>query len=134
MISTGPHFHKLHETDKYIVGNEFEYAYLVNKKTNKETYIGGFHDDPVCALISANNDWCLIGGDMLYLVKLKQEQTIPVVSKETSVIRIKQTEDFKAQVLIGPRSGPGSIWELNVKTLEKKKVRTLDAVAETAEW
>ncbi|MEO7049046.1 MAG: hypothetical protein ABI091_27325, partial [Ferruginibacter sp.] len=51
-------FRILYETDKWVLGHEFEYAYLISKKDNKEVYMGGFYGDPACGLISENNDWC----------------------------------------------------------------------------
>jgi hypothetical protein len=123
MIVHDSHFHILHETDKFILGYVFEDAYLINKKNNKEIYLGAFYGDPACGLISKNNDWCLVCGDTTTTWK-KDGNIYNIDDKEIMwVVEVRQTSICEVELLVDPWSEEGAIWKLNIDTLEKHKIK-----------
>ncbi|MBV8391016.1 MAG: hypothetical protein JO080_14520 [Mucilaginibacter sp.] len=119
-----PHFKKLHETSEFVVGNVFEYAYLINKKNHKEIYMGGFcAGDPSCGLIEENNNWCVVGGEILN-VWSSDNGLLSIEDEDLNwVVDIRQKSSNEVELLIDPWSDKGSVWELNIKTLERHKIR-----------
>jgi hypothetical protein len=130
MVLNDSNFHMLHETDKFILGYVFEDAYLINKKNNKEIYIGAFYGDPACGLISKNNDWCLVCGNTITSWK-KDGNIYNINDKEIMwVIEARQTSICEVELLVDPWSDGGSIWKLNIDTLEKHKIKKFTIVGE----
>jgi len=123
-IIKDPHFYKLHETNEFVVGHVFEYAYLINKKNYKEIYMGGFcAGDPSCGLIGENNNWCVVGGEILN-VWSNDKGLLSIEDEDLNwVVDIRQKSYNEVELLIDPWSDKGSVWTLNIKTLERHKIR-----------
>jgi hypothetical protein len=128
MIIKDAHFHKLHETDKFIVGYVFEYAYLISKKNHKEIYMGDFYGDPTCGLIGADNTWCLVGGATLNLWR-EGENILEIEDDDLNwIYKIRQTAPHEVELLIDPWSEKAYIWYLNIQTLVRHKIRNYTSV------
>ena len=129
-IIKDPNFRILHETNELVVGHVFEYAYLFNKKNHKEVYMGGFYGDPTCGLIGENNDWCVVCGDTLNIWDSKRGLlSLDDVNIKWG-LKIRQQSRNVVELLIDPWSDKGSIWSINIKTLEKYKIRDYKMINE----
>ncbi|KGO86681.1 hypothetical protein [Flavobacterium suncheonense] len=115
-------YKKLYETEKFVIGHIYENAYLIEKVTKKSIFIGSFYGDPECALISRDNTWGLIGGSSLLLLIFKE--LIEIHDVELDWIRgLRQTDNFKVEILTDPFSDNSAIWEFNILTKEKRKIK-----------
>jgi hypothetical protein len=123
MVIKDSNFHKLFETDLFILGYVFEYAYLIRKGLNKEIYLGNFYGDPTCGLISENNNWCIVGGETLSI--WKENGNISSIKDDDFawVCKARQTAPYEVELLIDPWSEKGSVWRLNIDSLEKHKLK-----------
>ncbi|MEO3404803.1 hypothetical protein AAFN85_12930 [Mucilaginibacter sp. CAU 1740] len=137
MIRRNPNFRILDETDALILGNEFEYIYLVDKKKNTNLILGVTYGDPEFGLISKNNDWCLAGGSWLFLWR-KGGKVIEIEESDIAwVVKARQVTDTEVELLIDPWSENGAIWLLDVISLQRKKIRDFrkeDAFEEDFDW
>lgn len=137
-ITQDNNFHKLSETDIYLVGHIYETAYLIDKIKEYSIILGEFYANPSCAFIDKNNKWCLVGGSTLILWTLKKTLEI----KDDNLYwayEIRQTDPNKVQILIDPWANNSSIWELNISTGERKKISNFDTYknkefTEIIEW
>jgi hypothetical protein len=137
MIINDPHFHKLYETEKFTVGYVYEYAYLIRKKRYEEIYMGGFYGDPACGLIDSNNNWCLVGGNMLS-IWTESKGMLEIEDEELSwICKVRQKSAYEVEILIDPLSEKGSVWALNIETLQRHKLRDYkinDEYSEQVDW
>ena len=137
MVIKDSNFRKLYETDLFILGYVFEYAYLINKKKNKEVYLGDFYGDPTCGLISENNNWCIVGGETLTIWNEDGNISSIEDNELTWVCKARQTAPFEIELLIDPWSDKGSVWSLNIDTFKKHKLRDFildDGYSEQVNW
>lgn len=112
----------LYETDKLIIEHDFENAYLLEKESGKKLMYDDFYGNPTCGLISKHNDWAIIAGEHLTLwINGRIEKNENEELKWTNSIRIKR--DHIVEILTDPWSENSAIWELDLKTLEYKKIR-----------
>jgi hypothetical protein len=123
MIIENPYFRKLDETEEFILGYVFEDAYLFNKRSRDEIYIGDFYGDPTCGLISSDNDWCLVGGATLSIWNAGGSTKIVKDDDLYWVCKIRQIAPNEVKLLIDNWTDMSSIWTLNVKTLERYKLK-----------
>ena len=105
-------FNKLDENLLFLLGHVFEQAFLIDKITSQEIGIFTFDSDPTCGLIGTNNDWCVIGGDIL-IVKTFFDNTLRTLPLH-SINALKKIDDYKVQILIDPWSEKASIWQLEI--------------------
>lgn len=54
---------KLFESKNYIISHIYERVFLIFKNNNKSILIGEFYGDPTTAIISKNEDFCVVGGE-----------------------------------------------------------------------
>lgn len=133
MVVRDSNFHQLYETPKFIVGHVFEYAYLIRKRIYKVIYMGGFYGDPKCGLIDSNNKWCLVGGNML-TIWTEDNGMFEIEDEELSwICKARQKSAYEVDILIDPWSEKGSIWSLDIITLQKHKVREYRITSEYSE-
>ena len=123
-------FRILFQTDRYIAGHEYEYAYLIDNKTNKEVYMGGFYGDPCCAIIDNKGTWCVFGGETINILVFGFKIAIIDKPELKWVMKLRQTGNFVIELLIDPWSEYGAVWQLDVRTLESKKLRPFDLSSE----
>jgi hypothetical protein len=112
----------LYETDRLKLENEFEATFLTDKKSGQALMEDDFYGDPNCGLIDNDNKWAIVAGEHLTIWTPKKWKRIENEDlKWIHSIRIKDLE--VVEVLTDPWSKKSAIWEINVKTLEFKKVR-----------
>jgi hypothetical protein len=117
---------KLCETDKLFLGNEYETAVLIEKSTGEATELGSFYGDPKCGIIDTESKWCIVGGSE-GLVVWYQGTIIEINDDELHWSYALRQIDFKTvQVLTDPWSEKSAIWELDLHTLEYRKIRDFD--------
>jgi hypothetical protein len=106
-------FRKLSENTVMLLGHFFENAYVFNKITKEEFGIFQFNSDPVCGLIGKNNDWCLVGGDILVL-KTWVDKTLRVIGDLKHIHELRATNEYTVQILIDPWTVESAIWQLDI--------------------
>ena len=107
------YFIKLYENTIMILGHVYERAYIIDKIIQKEIAIFDFDNDPTCGLIGKNNDWCLVGGDILVL-KTWVDNTLRTFSELKSVHSLRAIDDYTVQILLDPWSEQSSIWQMEI--------------------
>ena len=112
----------LYETDRLKLENEFEATFLTDKKSGQTLMEDDFYGDPSCGLIDKDNKWAIVAGEHLTIWTPKKWKRIENEDlKWIHSIRIRDLE--MVEVLIDPGSRKSAIWEINIKTLEFKKIR-----------
>ncbi|WP_114938026.1 hypothetical protein [Mucilaginibacter endophyticus] len=123
MIQSKLNLRILDETEDLLLGYEYEEVYLVDKKKNESLYIGYLPGDPSFGLISKTGDWCLAGGIWCILWK-KDTGALEINGPELCwVEKVRQVSDTRVELLIDPWSASGAIWQLDMDTLRKQKLR-----------
>ncbi|PXV62665.1 hypothetical protein CLV62_11854 [Dysgonomonas alginatilytica] len=113
-------YRSLYKTDLFEIGNVYEDAYLINNETKENIHIGWFYGEPTCAFINADNSWCVVGGDVLILIKNFKLIDIDGIK---DVFAVKSIDESNIQILTDPWSEYSSIWQLNVESLACIKVQ-----------
>ena len=84
--------------------------------------LGWFIYDPTCALISDNNQWCLVGGDRLLL--WTPNETFEIDDDNIKPIEaFRQIDSNMVHILTDPWSDYSAIWEFNIQTKQSRKLR-----------
>jgi hypothetical protein len=112
-IKDDPNFNTLFENSVMIVGNVFESAYCYNKLTKDEFGIFEFDNDPTCAAVGKNIDWCLIGGDVLIL-KTWIDKTLRIIGDLKNIYGLKTIDAYTIQILTDPWAEQAAIWQLEI--------------------
>jgi hypothetical protein len=112
-IKDDPNFKKLFENTVMLVGHVFESSYCYNKLTHEEFAIFRFNNDPTCALVGQNNDWCLIGGDILVL-RTWVDNTLRTFDGIKDIFDLKALDAYLVQILTDPWTEQFSIWQLEI--------------------
>ena len=63
---------QLTESENFIITYEYENVFLNFKNTDKSVRIGEFYGDPYTAIISKNEDFCVVGGEGLIIYYLSE--------------------------------------------------------------
>jgi hypothetical protein len=96
------------------LGHIFEEAYCLNKVTKEEFGIWRFQEgDPTCGIVGKNNDWCLVGGEILIL-KTFFDHTVRPVGDLKDIHDIRLVDAYTVQILIDPWSENAAIWQLDL--------------------
>lgn len=111
------------KTDLLEIGNVYEDAYLINNNTKENIHIGWFYGEPTCAFINEDNSWCVVGGDILILIKNFKRIDINGIKE---VFAFKFIDKHNIQILTDPWSEYPFIWQLNVESLECVKIKSFN--------
>ncbi len=115
----------LYETDKLILDNKYESAFLRDIITGEILLEEDFYGDPQCGLIDDENRWAIIAGDHVTLWTSTSTKTIQIEGmKGVHALRLKK--QGTVEILIDPWSDNASIWELNIEAFEITKIRDFD--------
>lgn len=126
-IKDAPNFKILFENTVMTVGHVFESAYCFNKLTKEEFAIFQFYGDPTCGIVGQNNDWCLIGGDVL-VFRTWLDNTLRLVGELKNIFDLKPIDAFTTQILTDPWSENAEIWQLSVDLNKLTRPLTLTKI------
>lgn len=126
-------FKILFENKVMIVGHIYEIAYYHNKLTKEELPVFEFEDDPTCAIIGQNNDWCLIGGDVLIL-KTWNDNALKFVDNLEQIFDLKCIDAYTAQILTDPWSENSEIWQVLIDLNKLTQPLTLSKIRDFKEY
>jgi hypothetical protein len=132
-IKGDPNFKKLFENTVMLVGHIFENAYCCNKLTNEEFPIFQFNNDPTCGIVGNNNDWCLIGGDVLILMTWI-DHTIRVIGDLKDIYGLKAVNPYSIKILTDPWSEHSSIWLLEINLTNLTRPTSLFKIKDFKEY
>lgn len=118
-------FTKLDENADTILGYIFEEAFLIHKTNKKSISLGWFYGNPTCGIISKDSSWCIVGGSKL---AIWANGTLNEICKPPfdSVFDMKRINEKKINILIDPWSANASVWELDIETLDRNKIKDFD--------
>jgi len=108
-----PGFRVLNENYIMLLGHLYEDAWCYNKLTKEEIGIWRFQNDPTCGIIGRNNDWCLVGGEILIL-RTFSDHTVRPVGELENIHAIRINDEYEAQILIDPWSENAAIWHFEL--------------------
>ena len=126
-------FKILFENTVMMVGNVFETAYCYNKLTKEEFAIFQFDNDPTCATVGKNNDWCLVGGDVLVL-KTWFDNTLRMIGDLKNIYGLKTYNAYTIQILTDPWTAQSAIWQLEIDLNKLTKPISLTKVKDFKEY
>lgn len=112
-IKDDPNYRILYESFVMSVGHVHETSYCCNKLTKEEFAIFQFDNDPTCGVVGNNNDWCLIGGDVLVL-RTWVDNTLRLVGDLKQIFDIKIIDDYTVQILTDPWTSNSEVWQLTI--------------------
>jgi hypothetical protein len=120
-------FKILTESGSYMLGNEYEYGYLINKRNGKKVYLGDSYGDPNFGIIDKNEQWAILFGHTTYLwtpgeIIILTEYHSPSRDIFQSPFDGRQINDFEVEVLDDPWSDNPGIYNLNVQTREIERI------------
>ena len=112
----------LDETVHLLLGHVFENVYLTKKVSGENIKLGDIYGNPTCRLISRTNIWCVVGGSTLIVWA---DNDILTIKEDNlySVHDIRQKGQYIVELLIDPWSANASIWEFNIMTKHKNKIK-----------
>jgi hypothetical protein len=108
-----PGFRALNENYVMLLGHLYEDSWCYNKLTKEEIGIWRFQSDPTCGTIGRNNDWCLVGGEILVL-KTFPDHTVRPVGDLENIHEIRLVSEYEAKILIDPWSENAAIWHFEL--------------------
>jgi hypothetical protein len=105
----------LSQTASIVIYHEDETVFCLHKPSGESFPVHQCYGDPVCALIGRNNEWCLIGGDVLVLL-LFQDRTTRIIDSLKWIFELRLVNDETVQILIDPWGEAPAIWELTIRS------------------
>lgn len=132
-IKDDPNFKILFDNTVMIVGHIYETSYYFNKLTKEEFPIFEFLDDPCCSIVGQNNDWSLIGGDVLIL-KTWVDNTLRIVGDLKQIFDLKSIDAYTAQILTDPWSENSEIWQVSIDLNKPTQPLTLTKIRDFKEY
>jgi hypothetical protein len=111
-MNLNPNFKTFFENDQLVLGHEFEQAYIFDKTSQETWQIFEFDNDPTCGVIGENNDWCLVGGQVLVLWT---KNLLEIIDHVEQIYELRLLAKNKAHILTDPWSGKSAIWELEIE-------------------
>ena len=115
------------------VGHIFESSYCYNKLTEEQFGVFEFDNDPTCALVGKNDDWCLIGGDVLVL-RTWADNTLRVIGELENIYGLKSIDEYTTQILTDPWTEESSIWQLEIDLTKLTRPTSLFKVKDFKEY
>ena len=122
------HF-KIHaESQFYILGSEFEFGYIINKKIHSNIYLGASYGDPTFGIIDNKEQWALLLGHTSYLWTPFELSNLNEVHSNSGEMfewpfDARQINDFEVEILDDPWSDNPGIYSLNVKEKSIRRIR-----------
>ena len=132
-IKDDSNFRTLFENTVMLVGHVSETAYCYNKLTKEEFAIFQFDNDPTCAIVGKNNDWCLIGGDVLVL-RTWVDNTLRIIGDLKNIHGVKAIDAYTTQILTDPWAEHSAIWQLEINLNKLTRPTSLSKVTDFKEY
>jgi len=132
-IKDDPNFKQFFENAVMLLGHVFETAYCYNKITKEEFGLFQFDNDPTCGVVGKNNDWCLVGGDVLVL-KTWFDNSLRLIGDLKQIHELRSVDDYKVQILIDPWSNEAAIWQLEIDKTKPTRPITLEKVKDFKDY
>lgn len=132
-IKDDTNFKIFFENTVMVVGHVFESSYCFNKLTKEEFAIFQFKNDPTCGLIGKNNDWCLIGGDILVL-RTWVDNTLRVIGELKNIFDLKAIDNYTVHILTDPWTNESAIWELTIDLKKLTRPTSLIKIRDFTEY
>lgn len=132
-IKDDPNFKILFENTVMTVGHVFESSYCFNKFTKEEFAIFQFDNDPTCGIVGQNNDWCLIGGDILVL-RTWVDNALRLVGELKNIFDLKQIDAYTTLILTDPWAKNSEIWHLSVDLNKLTRPLTLTKIRDFKDY
>jgi hypothetical protein len=132
-IKDDRNFKQFFETTVMLLGHVFETAYCYNKITKEEFGLFQFDNDPTCGVVGKNNDWCLVGGDVLVL-KTWFDNSLRLIGDLKQIHELRSVDDYIAQILIDPWSNEAAIWQLEIDKTKPTRPITLEKVKDFKDY
>jgi hypothetical protein len=108
--------------DEYLLGKMFEDTFFINKGNNELVFEWSFYGSCDCGLISSKNNWCIAAGECL--VFWKNDALFLIDDDDIRwICDVREIDSWKIEFLIDPWANNSAIYELNISTLEYKKLR-----------
>jgi hypothetical protein len=126
-IKDDPNYRILYENFIMSVGHVYETSYCYSKLTKEEFAIFQFDNDPTCGVVGNNNDWCLIGGDVLVL-RTWVDNTLRLVGDLKQIFDIKIIDDYTVQILTDPWTNYSEVWQLTIDLNKLTRPLTLTKI------
>ena len=110
------------ETDELILEHSYELVQLRSKPLDVILFKDEFYGDSSCGLIGQRGEWAFVGGFKVSiwahnkLVDIHDKEILPVHSA-------RQKQKYTVEILVDPWSEFPSVWELNILTMKKEKIR-----------
>lgn len=112
----------LDEVDSYVLFSEQEEVFLFDKDINKELWRTSMYGNATCGIVGLVNDWAVVGGE--YLIIWIDNVLSKIEEPDLKGIHdIRQTGDDEIEILTDPWSEKSAIWKLNLRTLNKSKIK-----------
>lgn len=103
----------LYENSEYILFNEYEYTYLLNKINFNKVFLGDFYGDPDCGIIINNK--VIVFGEYYLIYELNTEQInnydLPI---NLSIIEIRIIDNDNLLLLGHPYNEVNGVWKYNL--------------------
>ena len=115
----------LYETEKLRLESSYEDVFLTDKETGRTIFIEDCYGDPICGFIDEEHAWAAVGGK--YLTIWTPQATTRLEHQELAwifAIRAKGTDYI--EVLTDPWSEDASVWQIDMRTYEHRKLRDFD--------
>jgi hypothetical protein len=132
-IKDDPNFKQFFENAVMLLGHVFETAYCYNKITKEEFGLFRFDNDPTCGVVGKNNDWCLVGGDVLVL-KTWFDNSLRLIGDLRQIHELRSVDDYKTQILLDPWSNEAAIWQLEIDKTKPTRPITLEKVKDFKDY
>lgn len=127
-------FRILAESRNYLLGNIYEYGSIIDKRNQKETYIGDSYGDPDFGLIDKNENWALLFGHESYLWTSTAILSLNAELFECKEIfewpfDARQVGDFEVEILDDPWTDHPGVYNFDIKKKSVKRIRDFKKLA-----
>lgn len=112
----------LDEIDSYILFTECEDVILFDKDLNKEIWRTSMPGNAHCGLLGLVNEWAVIGGEQL-IIWIDNKLNRIADSDLKWIHDMRQVGDDEIKILTDPWLNNSAIWNFNVRTLKKSKIK-----------
>lgn len=119
-LLTDKAFRILAQSSRFLLGNIYEDAFLINKLDGSVIGLGDFYGDPTCAAIAPSQSWVALGGEDRLVVWYDGKVTEKMLN---SPFDMRIHDEQCLEILTDPWSQLSAIWQLRIGSFDLIKVR-----------